>query len=307
MRRKGPTPRLSAVDLNLLVALDALLHESSVTAAGRSIGLSQPATSHALAKLRELLDDELLVREGRLLRKTALGEQLAPKVRQLVAEIERTLLRRPTFDPRTSSRCFRLASNDYCGAVLLPALLSRVRQAAPNVVIDVFPQQGPIPLGEFARGELDVVLGTYGHIEAPLAARVLFREDFMCAIRQDHPHGRRLTLRRYVELDHLLVANPGYGLGVVDHALDTRGLQRRVAMRIPHFLVAPAIVAQTDLVLTLPRRLLLMAADSSQLHVTKPPLPIPSFAVQLVWHQHTDEDPGSRWFREQIVACAAEL
>lgn len=307
MRRSAPTPRLSAIDLNLLVVLDALLHENSVTAAGRSIGLSQPATSHALAKLRELLHDELLVREGRGLRKTAFGEQLAPTVRQLVTEIEHTLFRRPSFDAQTSSRCFRLATNDYCGAVLLPPLLSSVREAAPNVVIDVFPQQGPIPVGEFSRGELDVVLGTYGRVEAPIVSRLLLREDFICAVRRDHPLGRRLTLRRYVELDHLLVANPGYGPGVVDHALGARGLQRKVAMRVPHFLVAPAIVARTDLVVTLPRRLLGAIADSSKLYVAKPPLHIPSFGVQLLWHQRSSDDPGSRWFLEQIAACAAQL
>ena len=305
--RSRKTPRLAAVDLNLLTALDALLHEESVTAAGRSIGLSQPAMSHALSRLRELVGDELLVREGRSLHKTLLGQQLAPEIRRLVAEIESTLLGRHVFEPKTSSRRFRIASNDYCGAVLLPGLLSRVRQAAPKVVLDVFPQQGPLPVTELERGELDVVLGTYERIEAPLAGRLLYHEDFACALRRGHPRGRGLSLGRYLELDHLLVANPGYGPGVVDHLLAERGLSRRVAMRVPHFLVAPAIVAQTDLVLTLPRRLLRIMAGISNLLVTKPPLAIPPFDVQLVWHRRAADDPGSLWLRDQIVACAAKL
>ena len=307
MRRSSPAPRLAAIDLNLLVALDALLHEDSVTAAGRSIGLSQPAMSHALSRLRELVGDELLVREGRALRKTALAQQLAPTIRRLVAEIESTLLGRRGFEPKTSSRRFRIAANDYCGAVLLPGLLAKVRQGAPNVVLDVFPQQGSLPVGELERGELDVVLGTYERIEAPLVGRLLYREDFMCALRKDHPGVRSLSLRRYLELDHLLVANPGYGPGVVDCVLGERGLRRRVAMRVPHFLVAPTIVARTDLVLTLPRRLLAMTAQKSGLRVIKPPLEIPNFAVQLAWHQRASDDPGSLWLRERVTACAAEL
>jgi DNA-binding transcriptional LysR family regulator len=305
--RRSPAPRLAAIDLNLLVALDALLHEDSVTAAGRSIGLSQPATSHALSRLRELVGDELLVREGRALRKTALAQQLAPTIRRLVAEIESTLLGRRGFDPKTSSRRFRLAANDYCGAVLLPGLLAKVRQGAPNVVLDVLPQQGALPVGELERGELDMVLCTYERIEAPLVGRVLYREDFMCALRKDHPRARSLSLRRYLELDHLLVANPGYGPGVVDCVLGERGLRRSVAMRVPHFLVAPTVVARTDLVLTLPRRLLAMMARSSGLRVIKPPLEIPNFAVQLAWHQRANDDPGSLWLRERVTACAAEL
>lgn len=307
MRRSDLAPRLAAIDLNLLVALDALLHEDSVTAAGRRIGLSQPATSHALSRLRELVGDELLVREGRALRKTVVGQQLAPVIRRLVAEIESTLLGRRAFEAKKSTRRFRIAANDYCGAVLLPGLLAKVRQVAPGVGLDVFPQQGPLPVSELERGELDVVLGTHERIEAPLAGRLLYREDFVCVLSKGHFRGRRLSLRRYLELEHLLVANPGYGPGVVDAVLRERGLTRRVAMRVPHFLVAPAIVARTDLILTLPRRLLLMTACSDQLEVVKPPLRIPGFSVQLAWHQRASDDPGSIWLRDQIFACGAKL
>jgi len=297
---------LAAIDLNLLVALDALLREENVTVAGRRIGLSQPAMSHALGRLRELLDDELLVREGRVMRRTELGRQLTPAVRRLVGDIEATLLARRRFDPATSQRSFRIAANDHAGAVLLPALFARVRRAAPGVQLDILPQQGAPAEAELARGDLDAVIGTFVRVAPPLVERVLFREGFVCAVRRDHPAAGRLTLRRYVELDHLLVASPGYGPGVVDLALEARGMQRRVAMRVPHFLVAPAIVARTDLVLTLPRRVL-AAADASALRVSRPPLPLEDFPVQLIWHQRADSDPGAAWLREQIAACAREL
>jgi DNA-binding transcriptional LysR family regulator len=305
MSALGTEPNLAAIDLNLLVALDALLHEDSVTLAGRRLGLSQPATSHALGRLRELLDDELLVREGRIMRKTELGRELAPQVRRLLSEIEGVLHGRRRFDPKTSRRSFRIAASDYCTAVLLPELIAYVRRVAPGVQIDVH-ERGQLPADELARGELDVVLTTTRQIDAPLRGEELFREQFVCVVRKKHPARGRLTLRRYVELDHLLVANPGYGPGVVDYELEARGLQRRVALRVPHFLVAPAIVARTDLVLTVPRRVLDMV-DTSHLRIAKPPLPLGEFGVRQVWHRRAERDPGATWLRVQIAACARSV
>jgi DNA-binding transcriptional LysR family regulator len=295
-------PNLAAVDLNLLVALDALLREDSVTRAGKRIGLSQPAASHALARLRELLHDELLVREGRLLRKTALAAALAPEVQRLLAEVEGVLLAQGRFDPATSRRNFRIAASDYCCAVLLPELIARLRRAAPAVQLDVF-ERGQLPASELARGELDAVLSTSDRVDGALVARELFREGFVCALRKRHPVRSRLTLQRYAALDHLLVANPGYGPGVVDFALESHGLRRRVALRVPHFMVAPAIVARTDLVLTVPRRVL-ETADTSGLRIAKPPLPLAAFGVHLIWHRRAETDLGASWLREQIAACA---
>jgi DNA-binding transcriptional LysR family regulator len=295
---------LAAIDLNLLVALDALLREENVTVAGQRIGLSQPAMSHALARLRELLGDQLLVRTGRRMHRSPLGHQLMPTVRRLIGDLEATLLPRRDFEPSSSQRRFRIAANDHAGAVVLPALFARVRAAAPGVQLDVLPQAGAPPV-ELATGELDAAIGTFLGVAPPLVDRVLFREGFACMTRRDHPGGR-LDLRKYLELDHLVIASPGYGPGVVDLALQARGLARRVAMRVPHFLVAPAIIARTDLVLTLPRRVLAVASDR-RLRVSKPPLRLPDVAVQVVWHRRSDGDAGATWLREQIIACARTL
>jgi len=300
-----PDPNLAALDLNLLVALDALLHEESVTLAGQRIGISQPAMSHALARLRDLLNDELLVREGRNMRKTELGQELMPTVRRLVSEIESMLLGRRHFDPGTSRRNFRIAASDYYAAVLLPELIASMRRESPDVRLDVYERAG-LPAGELARAELEAVLTTGGRVEAPLVSKELFREGFVCVVRKQHPTRGRLTLTRYVELDHLLVASPGYGPGVVDFALQAQGMQRRIALRVPHFLVAPAIVARTDLVLTVPRRVL-EAVDTSGLRIAKPPLPLESFGVHLVWHRRAERDPGATWLRDRIAASARKV
>ncbi len=303
-RRSAALPKLSAIDLNLLVALDALLREESVTAAGRSIGLSQPATSHALSKLRELLDDELLVREGRRMKRTLLGRSLAPIVERLIGDIEATLLTRRAFEPGTSRRTFRVAMSDYCGTVILPSLLERLRREAPQITVDVHPAHGALPEPALASGDLDAVLGTYLHVPPGLGSEELFDEGFVVLVRSGD--SKRLSLARYADRDHLLVANPGYGPGVVDYALEALGLQRRVSVRVPHFLVAPAIVARTDLVLTLPDRIARTLVGEA-VRLMRAPLELERFPVQLFWHERRAQDPAITWLREVITSTCADL
>jgi len=306
MSAHDPQPKLAAIDLNLLVALDALLEAQNVTAAGKAIGASQPAMSHTLSRLRTPFRDESRVRRGRAMQPTELGKQLAPKVRSILGEIEATLFARQHFEPTSSQRTFRVAANDYCGAVLLPRVIERVVGMAPRVQVDIHAPPEQPPLGDLARGDLDLALGTYRRIQPPLRRKELFREQFVCLLRRNHPLEGPLTLKRYVELDHVLVANPGYGVGTVDYALAARNLRRRVVVKVPHFLVAPQIIARTNLVLTLPRRL----ADSvtgTKLRMVQPPLELDGFPVDLVWHQRGEADPGAGWLREQIRHAASQL
>lgn len=298
---------LAALDLNLLVALDALIRERSVTTAGKRVGLSQPAMSHALGRLRELLQDPLLVRVGRQQQLSALAERLAPRVRALMGDIELTLLGQQPFVPRSSERAFRIASNDYCDAVLLPLLLSGLKRTAPHVRLEIHSQHGDAPEGALARGELDLALGTFAHVSDELSRSELFREGFACVLRRDHPRVRaRLTLDEFVALDHLLISSPGYGPGVVDQALAARGRSRRVAVHTPHYLAAPALIAHSDLVLTLPASLAAAAARAYRLRVVRPPLELARFAVELVWHPRFDANAALCWLRAAIVDAAAQ-
>jgi DNA-binding transcriptional LysR family regulator len=157
---------------------------------------------------------------------------------------------------------------------------------------------------ELARGEIDAAVGIFLDSEVGLERQVLFEEDFQCLVRRGHPRVRdRLTLQRFVELDHVLVTAPDYGPGVVDVALAKRGLRRRVVARVPHFLVAPALVARTDLIVTLPTRVARMAAVAHGLRVLPPPIELTSFAVQMVWHVVARDDAASHWLREAVVAA----
>jgi len=289
--------KLSGVDLNLLVVLDALLSEPSVTKAGKRLGLSQPATSHALGRLRELFDDRLLVREGRRMHRTELAQRLTPLVRRALSEVEATLAAGRSFDPETSQRAFRIATNDYCGALLLPALVARFAEQAPGCTIDVHPLHGALPTSALERGELDLVLGTYIRASNGVRVESLFEETFSCLVPSGF--GKRLSLPAFVEARHLLVANPGYGPGVVDIALAKRGLQRYVVARVPHFMVAPAVAARSGLVLTLPTRLA-KATCNDALKLHRPPLPLRGFEVQMLWPASRELDPGAMWLRQLL-------
>lgn len=303
----GHFPRLAGIDLNLLVALDALIQDANVTAAGRRIGLSQPAMSHALARLRELLSDALLVREGRSLRRSALAERLGPVVQELLAEVETMLLGARDFVPRLATRGFRITTNDYCGAVLLPDAIERIQRAAPQVHLQIHAHRGAAPVRELARGELDLALGTFLEVDPSLKVEALFDEHFVCLVRKGHPRVRgKLTLARYVELTHLQVSAPGYGFGVVDQALAQRGLKRRIAVQIPFFLIATSIVARTDLIVTLPARLAHLPGADHGLRVLPAPLELSTFSVQQVWHERADGDPACTWLRKQIQDTARD-
>jgi DNA-binding transcriptional LysR family regulator len=298
---------LSSIDLNLLVALDALLRDCSVGRAGRRIGLSQPAMSHALARLRELLGDPILVREGRMMRRTAVGERLAPRLLQLLSDVESTLFDHRSFVPARARRRFRIATSDYCGAVVMPDLVARIRKLAPGVELEVHAHRGPAPAEELARGELDVALGVFLHVDDSLRVQDLFQERFCCVVRHGHPVVRgTLTLAQFLACDHLLVSVPDYGPGVVDFALAQRSLQRRVSVRVPSFLAAPIVVAGSDLILTLPERIARLMARGQRLRILPPPLELAPFTVQMVWRGSPD-DAALAWLRGQLTQSAATI
>jgi DNA-binding transcriptional LysR family regulator len=292
---------LAGVDLNLLVALDALLAEANVTRAAARVGLSQPAMSRALGRLRDLLGDPLLVRDGARMRPTARAEAVAPRVRQILAEVQATLRDAVPFDPARHARTFVLATNDYCGALLLPGLIQRLRDEAPRVDLKVRALGPATPVEALAEGALDLAVGTFMDHPPSLARETLFEDGFVCAVRAGHPLAAgRLTLRRYAAAEHLLVSAPGEGPGVADLALAEHGLGRRVAVRVPHFLLALRLVEGTDLLLTLPRRLAEGAAAERGLVLLKPPLALPRFTVEALVHPRAGTDPGLVWLRGLI-------
>lgn len=293
---------LARVDLNLLVALHALLVECSVTKAARRLGTTQSALSHTLRRLREQFADSLLVNTTTGMVPTALAASLLEPLQQALLGVVRTLQVQPDFDPQTSDRSFVLACADYGSVVLLPKLMARLQQQAPRICVNVRPAHEGSG-AELVAGKLDLLLGALPPEAPEVVGRRLFEETFVCLVRREHPLvGTSLTLQQYVALPHLLISPMGTGVTWVDPVLEQLGYKRNIAMRVPHYLVAPQVVASTDLILTVAARVARLFAQSLPLREVTPPIAIPGFSVSAFWHPRSSQDPGHRWFREQLFA-----
>ena len=309
---------LHRIDLNLLVALDALARERSVTKAAERTGVTQSAMSHTLRRLRELFDDPLLVRGRGGMVLTPRAEALAVPLRSGLVSLARTLAEPAAFEPEHASRTFRIVSPDLFDALFLPALLKRLGHEAPSVDLAVVPT--PKRLSDsLETGDVDLAiypvlldpqpfdLGT--QVDAELQSRTLFRDSFRCFVRNDHPAltGRRkLTLKTYTRLNHILVSPGGEGPGLVDRILQARSLKRRIALRVPHFATALEVIAQSDLVLTAPSSLS-RCSTASTLASRPAPLDIPEHAITMIWHPRFTEDPAHRWLRERMIDVTADV
>jgi len=300
-KRPGSTsPR--PIDLNLLVILDALLEERSVTGAARRLGVTQSAVSHALVRLRDQFGDPLLVRTSTGMTPTLRALELREPIRSSLATLRDVTRSGTRFEPRTASRTFTIAMTDQIGVVLLPALHARLSVRAPGVDLRVIPVVRNIERAlESGAAEL-VVSGAFTPVEAPgLYRQRLFDEPLVCLVRKAHPIVQgRITLEQFCSLPHALVAPRG-GRGVVDALLEERGLSRRVAVVLPHFLPAPFLIAASDMVLTVAESVARAVAAVVPLRLVAPPFELPRATYSQVWHQRSHDDPGHKWLRSQVA------
>jgi DNA-binding transcriptional LysR family regulator len=296
--------RLAGIDLNLLTSLDALLDEKNVTRAARRLGVSQPAVSHNLRRLRELLGDPLLVRAPGGMQITPRAAELQPAVRAALEAAEAVLQAAPVFEPARAERTFVLAMMDQAAFQLLPPLIERIAAAAPGITLQLRPPPPDVTVA-LTEGAIELTIGVFGDSPAGIRHEVLWVEHFACVIRRHGPGTRGpFELARYLARPHLLVAPRGLPGSVVDDLLARTGQRRRITLVVPHFLVAPAIIATSDLVWTAPAGLAHALAERYPLAVRPPPLAIPSFAIALRWHLRLDRDPGLAWLRAQLREVA---
>ena len=298
---------LRRIDLNLLLTLHALLAEQHVSRAALRLHRSQPAVSHALAQLREIFADPLLVRRGGRLQPTARALELAQPLQEALQQLD-ALLGRPGFDPARARRSFRLAMSDYGARVVLPRLIQGLRRDAPEVDLVVTQGSREAMLSQLFDGEIDLALGVFPTLAAPLRAETLFEERFACLADRDSVPGRgRLTLAQWLARPHVLVAvRPGAD-NEIDLALSALGEQRRVALALPHWTAATEVIAGTDLVLTVARRSLEGRLSLRGLRCFEPPLPIRAFSFQQAWHERREGDAAHRWLRGRVMqACLLE-
>lgn len=297
---------ISAIDLNLLLVFEALLAERSVTRAAGRLGLSQPAVSNALARLRTLLADPLLVRAGTGMEPTVRALELSGPIQQALDGIRRALSPAASFEPERSAFTFRLRCADNLELSLLPRLLASSKQRAPRVdfVVD---RVGHTTEEDLRTGRIDLYLGSWFNVPSSLQQHLLRQESFACIARKGHPSIKtRLSLKAYAREGHVLVDAGDRPGNVLDTVLADQGLGRRVVLRTPHFLVAPLVVAHTDLIATLPRSLAQTYAQFLPLNVFPPPLDAPGYPVQMVWHPRTSEQAPHRWLRRTIMELSGD-
>jgi len=288
------------IDLNLLRVFDAVLHEKGVTPAAARLGLTQPAVSNALARLRKVFGDPLFVRTPSGMDATPFSRELAEPVRQALALLESALAHGPGFDPATATRAFRFYMSDLGQVEFLPPLVERVQRLAPDVRLEAVAVDIEDIADGLGSGALDIAVGFLPGLGAPIARRALFRDPYLCLMRADHPV-ERLTRKRFLEASHALVTYRAGGHRVIEEALERAGVARRIALRVPHFTVMPMVLERTDLILTLPARVARVYESRGRFKSLPPPVPIPPADVAVHWHQRFDSDPGNRWLRQQVI------
>jgi DNA-binding transcriptional LysR family regulator len=298
---------LSGLDANLFVVLHALLESLSVTRAARRLGLSPSATSHALARARQLLGDPLLVRAGRQLVPTSRALQLQPGLGQALEGLQTLLVPTAPLDPRQLERAFRVETTDHVQFVLLRQIDGAVRREAPRV--NVYLQSlRPDTFARLREGALDLGISVYPGIDADLDHQVLFEDRLVTVVRRGHPAlRRRVTLREFAAFDHVLVAPSGTPTGLVDRLLAEHGLRRRVTRTSSTFLDMAFLVAETDDVVSLPGTLARPLLERLGLEILKVPVQLPSFTHTMVWHRRSTDDPSHRWFRELVARCTSTM
>lgn len=295
-------------DLTLLVVLDALLEERSVTRAAARLALTQPTVSGMLARLRTLFKDPLFVRTQRGLLPTPRAQALAPSLKQWLADASLLVAGR-SFEPASAVMTTSLAANDYFQSALIVPFLKRLRHNAPNMRVAVRPSQTDRVGEMLANGELDLnIIASSENTSFDLPSRLLYNDRYICAVREDHPlkPTRKVTLDQFCSYPHVLVSpTEGRFVGPTDHALAKLGRTRNVALSLSSFLILPDILQTDDLIAVVPERAL--DGRMSGLRTFVPPVEIPPFSVIALWHPRLTEDPAHRWLRELLVSVAKDL
>ncbi len=295
---------LRAIDLNLLVVLDALLAERHLSRAAERLNMSQPAVSHALSRLRLLLDDPLFYRRSREMEPTLRALELAAPLAEALAQI-RTVLSPDGFDP-TARHVFRLAMSDYGAALLLPALMRILRREAPGIDLVVTQKSREAMIAAIADGEIDTAFGVFNDLPSRCEAELLFEDEYVCLLdpsAQPQPY-EGMTEARYWAAPHVLAAVHGEAATEIDLHLQSHRKSRHIALILPHWSVAPRVVRGTDLILTVARRCL--EDVEPELEITAAPIALPTIPFTAIYAKRRRSDPALRWLMARVQQALAE-
>ena len=296
---------LRSVDLNLLVALDALLSERHVTKASERVGLSQPAMSNALNRLRGMFGDELLVRTSTGMKATPRATELVEPLRQLLRQVERVLESDSGFDPATSERTFTVRMSDILACLILPPLIARTPRSG-QLAFNVLHLPPATTVDALERDEIDIAISMGLDHSSSIRAEQLLTDRMVCVMRRDHAiGGKRFSFENFIEQQHLKISMSPTDVRFVDEVLGELGHRRKIALNVPHWLVVPHVLKQTDLLAVMPGRLAAVLMDDG-LRMYELPFKSAPFSWMMYWHRRYDQSNANSWLRAQVrQVCAA--
>ncbi|MDA7816271.1 LysR family transcriptional regulator [Porticoccaceae bacterium] len=309
---------ISRVDLNLLVYLDVLLRECNVTRAAEELGISQPAMSNSLRRLRDLFGDPILVRTSDGMTPTDRALELQPMVRKVLSAAEQAILPKTEFNPMESSRIFRIMASDYTESTLLPVLLRELRKQAPNIRLDIM-TPSDVSFHDVERGKVDMVINRFDSLPQSFYQVHLWDDSFSCVMSSNNPVKDNWNLQSYLSSKHIWVSKTGMGVGVgmtpddvqrlgwVDEALSKQGVKRDISLFTRHYQVALLLAEQDDLIVTIPSMSARSIAGSDRVVILEPPFEIERMRLKMVWSPLLQHDPGHKWLRQLIKSVSVEL
>ena len=298
---------LEDIDLNLLVVFNQLLIERKVSKVAENLGLGQPAVSNALARLRKLFGDELFLRTSNGMQPTPFADQLAESIGYALGMIHGAVNARSSFDPASSKRTFSIGMTDIGEIYFLPQLMRRMHEIAPGVSISTVRNTAVNLKDAMEAGHVDLAIGLLPQLKGGFFQRRLFVQQYMCMFRKGHALDKKRLLRSdFFAAEHVAVVSAGTGHGQVDEILDNSSPQRRVKLKVPHFVAIGHILQSTDLIATVPERLAERMAQPFDLRYLPHPVKLPQISINIFWHAKYHKDPANQWLRSLIVELHAD-
>ena len=296
---------LKETDLNLFIAFDVIYTEKNLTKAGQVLGITQPAVSNALSRLRELFGDDLFIRTSKGMIPTPVANQIIKDVRSALALIQNTISETEKFDPSIAEMTFKISIGDSSEYRLLPLLIKELAEIAPKIKVETYLTPRKDAPRELASGTIDFSIDPPVHSDPHLRHEKIYEEDYVMIVRKDHPilNLKEITIEDYLKLSHIHISNRKTGLGHVDMALYRLGLSRDISLRAQHFLVAPYIVEQSDLAITTTKGF----AVDRDLAWRELPFEIEPLILHLYWHEAKDSDPSTKWMKDLMLKTYGKL
>ncbi|AZG72295.1 LysR family transcriptional regulator [Shewanella livingstonensis] len=297
----------SKIDLNLFLVMTTVYQQGSITAAATKLHLTQPAVSHAIARLRDKFNDPLFVRHGRKMVPTALCQKIIPDVQQAMNLLNNSISNPAPFDIQQHKREIKLGLRDILESMFFPILVPDLLKNTPNLTVNSRQIKRTELEPALAQQNLDIVIDVLMPTHKDIRSSLICHEAFSLICRKDHPILQQLTLENYAKASHALVSLKDFAIDTVDMALATQGIARNIALRCEHYFAAINVVSQSDMIMTMPNSYAMLLQQSMPIVVSPLPFEVPDLAVHMYWHQQAQEDPVNQWIRDKLLTISAQL